>query len=401
MQFHELQNLLNARDFQNFQHRFANSKIILTNYDSSGYLMHKTLKPVSKLLSTISKDYWSWENYGSFLIVDNESDLRDVEILEFDMILEVLQHFGKYIQHLQINLANADSYEAKTISKYIGKYAAESVTEIEFDIGKGNIMKYITQPFKKVQSATFLGKIPSVDQNVLRMNESFPELRILTLSHLESNIDYLNSFLPNLVHVNILTGKKISSDHVIFNLFAANPHIRIIYMDGYKSTFLSDFTSIAPQLNSIILASQKSTIRHDKATRLSIVDKNASPNAVIMPNLKELEMYFDTEFFYKWVDFLIEHQTIKRLVLQFTHLNGDQLQGIMEILSNLEELFLVSMKEQSWRADSIIYLLEFKENLKVFAVNKIRKSDSQVLYKKFKDTWVIKPYENRLSFERK
>lgn len=363
--------------------------------------MHKTLKPVSKLLSTISKDYWSWDTYGSFLIVDNEEDLKNVEILEFDMILEVLQHFGKYIRHLQINLANADSFEAKTISEYISKYAAESVTEIEFDIGKGNVMKYISQPFKKVQSATFLGKIPSVEQNVPQMNESFPSLRILTLSHLESNIDYLNSFLPHLVRVNILTGKKISSDHMIFNLFAANPHIRIIYMDGYKSTFLNDFTLIAPQLNSIILASHKSPIRHDKATRLSIVDKNASPNSVIMPNLMELEMYFDTESFFKWINFLLEHQNIRRLVLQFTYLNGDQLQGIMEILSNLEELILVSMNGQSWRADTISYLLKYNENLKVFAVNSIRKGDSQVLYKKFEDTWVIKRYENGLSFERK
>lgn len=384
-----------------FRRKFATSKFVLTNNSSVGLpgFVYKTLKPITGAIKHIT-DFSSQKEKNIITRNGNAKYLKIIEINNFDTILATLRHFGKYIESFQIIFANADSYEAKMISKFINDNCSESLVEIELDISKGNALKYMAQPFKRVQNVHFLNKLPKMAPSVVRMNETFPAMRVLSLSHLDTEIDYLNCFLPHLEHVEIVRG-KVSGDHVIFNLFGINPHIKSISLFKYWPTFLNDFTAIAPQLEHITLCSCKSPIRHDKATKLTTTDNATSPNNVIMPKLQDLEMYFDSEFYDEWMDFLGTHQNIKRLVLQFKNLNDYQFQDLTEMLSNVEELLVVSTNRRLLRVETIVELLKKHEKLMRFNLNTIRKYDIEVFRKEFQNEWKIKQYDNDLCFERR
>lgn len=386
-----------------FRRKFATSKFVFTNNHSVGLpgFVYKSLKPITGAIKHIT-DFSSRKEKNIITRYGDAKYKKIIEINDFDTILATLRHFGKYIESLQIIFANADSYEAKMISKFINDNCSESSVEIELDISKGNALKYIPQPFKRVQNVHFLNKLPKMSHSVVQMNETFPSLRVLSLSHLDTEIDYLNCFLPHLEHVQIVRG-KVSGDHVIFNLFAKNPHIKSISLFKYWPTFLNDFTAIAPQLEHITLWSCKSPIRHDKATKLSITDNAVSPNNVIMPKLQDLEMYFDSDFYEndEWLDFLDTHQNIKRLVLQSKNLNDNQFQDLTGMLSNLEEMLVVSTNMRLLRVETIVELLKKHGKLMRFNLNTIRKYDIEVFRNEFQNEWKIKQYDNDLCFERK
>lgn len=387
-----------------FRRKFAASKFVITNDSPVGLptFLYKKLRPVAKAIEYVAG--FKSQEVKKAVFIENEDYMDAIEMNDYKVALSTLRHFGKHIQQLKIVFANAESYQAKKLTKSINKYCSESLLDIEFDVNKGNALKRMSEPFTNVENVKFWSELPSVEKGKKQMNETFPALRTLTLASLDLKSTYLTCSFKHLEHLEILSSSASgasSGDHVIFNSFAKNPQIHTLGLHDYAATFLGDLTVIAPQLQHITLWSVKSTIQHDKVTKLSVRDRFTSPKLLAMPNVQELEMFYDKSYYNEWLNFLIDHEQIKRLVLEFKNMEDEDFSIFTEILPNLEEMVVASTEESSIGVEAVVDFAKHHKQLKKFILNSCTDDAKQTLRSEFENEWEVKDHFNGLRFEKK
>lgn len=329
---------------------------------------------------------------------------KRITIYAFDLILQTLRYFGRFIQKLQIEFSNVDASRSRHIAKFIQKYCMDSL--IEMDIVNVNVFKYMEKPFSNVKHIHFWS---SSAPNIPRMNETFTALRSLTLTLNSDEIEPVDCLFPHLQH---LTIKKLFDMDFIERFLRTNSHIQsATILPNYPKILFNKICSLLPNVNHLTVAyvpfvsPSDPEIRFENVTKLTAL-KEFNPSVNIrLPNLQELHM---TYYFYaeQWTIFLKRHMHLKRLHLKYSNMSDDEFNGILVNLPlNLEEFSITSggitdSKEKSIEIRTIVKFIRKCDSLQKFRFDNCAEDDQERIRKEFHADWIVVKKTNRISLQR-
>lgn len=392
-----------------FRKKFTNKTIIINYY--SPFNLRKYLEIGVERIQKVWSRFDQSEN-------EFTSDDGCIEILTLDAILNTLRNFGKYIRKLKIIIDNADSKESKIISNFVNKYCSDTITEFELRIDKGNAQNYLKNSFKNAQIVSFLNRLPLNIGGGLSMNETFPRLRILSLSRNSGNVGYLKSYLPNLEHVQIDIG-RFSNDQFIKKIFRFNPDIRSISLSEAWPVLLRKVNIMLPHLEHLSVGSFEmhngdEQIQFENVKTFGVKGVFGSSMNILLPNLERLTISLIEssagesitggfgEWIGDWAEFMDNHNHLRRFHLEYLLKNEQS--KYFELLTwdllDLEEMTVSSLSGQYIHISSIIRFIERHEHLVRFELEDCMEDDKHTLRERFQSTWNISNYCNGLLFER-
>lgn len=331
-----------------------------------------------------------------------------ITINGFDLILQTLRYFGRFIRKLQIEFDNVDAYRSRIISKFIRKYCVESV--IEMDVIDVNVFKYIEKPFLNVKHIHFRS---SSAPNIPRMNETFPALRNLELSLNSDQIVQIDCYFSHLEH---LTIKKLLSTDMDFieRFLRINSHIKsVTILSNYPQTLFNKICSLLPNADLLtvgyvpFVSPSDPEIRFENVTKFTALQEfNPSVN-IRLPNLQELHM---TYYFYveQWAIFLKRHMHLKRFYLTYSNMDDHEFNGILINLPNLEEFSIIKTEiigipeanKKSIEIQTIIESIKKHDKLQKFQFHNCADDDKERMRKEFDADWIIVEKINRISMQK-
>lgn len=328
---------------------------------------------------------------------------KRITIYAFDLILQTLRYFGRFIQKIQIEFSNVDASRSRLIAEFIQKHCIDSL--IEVDIVNVNVFKYMQKPFSNVKHIYFWS---SSAPNIPRMNEIFPVLRNLTLTLDSDEIESIDCFFPHLQH---LTIKKLFDMDFIERFLRTNSHIQsATILPNYPKILFNKICSLLPNVNHLTVAfvpfvsPSDPEIRFENVTKMTAL-KEFNPSVNIrLPNLQELHM---THYFYaeQWTIFLKRHMHLKRFSMKFSNMSDDELNGILVNLPNLEEFAITSdgitdSKEKSIEIRTIIEFIRKCDSLQKFQFDNCAEDDQERIRKEFHADWIFVKKSNRISMQK-
>lgn len=175
------------------------------------------------------------------LIVDNA--MERIHIGDYSLAVGALQKFGNGIRSLYIS-----------------------------DEFSKDILENITMPLDSVQYLKI--EVSENAVNVLKFDESFPELMELTL-RLQSDVDYsyINCELPNLTLLNIsVTNEAWKRKNQIEGLIRQNPQITSVDFQGFPKTYIKTINRLLPNIEYLALHGfeTESVLQFDNLRHLEI-----------------------------------------------------------------------------------------------------------------------------------
>lgn len=331
-----------------------------------------------------------------------------IEIFNFQVALETLRLFGGLMTKLQLNFSNADSNEAKTISKYVNEYCAKSVIEIKLDIKHGNTLKYWTIPFENVERLSFGVKPLSNRPNMPQLNEIFPKLQTISLylgtkmrSYFRCHFRYLEELIINEKGSN-------ANDSYIENLLKENPQIRNVSVYKGRPTLLRKLNVELPLLDSLTIKSFKDfsdDVHFKRLTKLQLKESLEVPTHLHAPYLRELEMAFSSEHLNGWRQFLKTHNNLTRFHLNYYFIYHDEFTQLTDYLPNLQEMTVSRYQNaysgMNWTfpaVDTIVKFLDSHKQLQKFDIDLCTDTDKQILQQKLQQRWYIIEHSDGISF---
>lgn len=312
-----------------------------------------------------------------------------IEILSHGMSLSTLKHFGKFMQKLKLILMDTENREAKQIIEFVNRFCSETLVEIEFVVRRKHALHGMTAAFEKVQHVILNRNLPQRGRNSLAMNESFPQLRELSMKMYNMESDYINCHFEHLEHV-YLDGMVLSG---IDGFLAANPHIRSVYLSDFYPNFLSKMNRMLPNLEELTLLQisayedRVQTFRNVRKFKLE--NSNSSPKYLLLPNLRELDVNFRPEGHDDWIKFLEKHNQVTKLRIRCVNLNDGQFQAITHELTNLVEISITSWYSISLDVNAIVRFLDNHSQFERFSVDLMDAEDIMKLRKKLDNKWTV------------
>lgn len=337
-----------------------------------------------------------------------EEKCDTIEIFNFQTAVEALKVFGSSMTKLQLDLAKADSNEAKTISKYINECCSKSLVEIKLDIQHGNPMIHWTIPFENVKRLSFGVKSLSNRPNVPHLNEIFPKLQTISLYLGTKMRSYFDCEFRHLEHLIINEQGSKGKDSYIYNLLKANPHIRNVSVYKGRPMLLRKLNEELPLLESLTIQSFTDfpdDVHLKRLTKLLLKETLEVPKHIHAPYLRELEMSFSSEYLNQWMQFLKTHNNLTRFHLNYWFIYHDEFTQLTDNLPNLEEM-TVSRYQNAYSGmdwtfpavDTIIKFLDSHKQLQKFDIDLCTESDKQILQLKLQHRWQIIEHSDGISF---
>lgn len=139
------------------------------------------------------------EASGRISYVDSENEIK---IHDVKLFVCTIRNFGSLIQRLKVVYNDAATVQSNKITKFINKYCADSLIELELNNCTDKVFKFMPKPFKILEQLTF-SHIFKVYywEIVLPMNEQFPQLRRLSFDLSDWGGSYHYYTLPQLEHL--------------------------------------------------------------------------------------------------------------------------------------------------------------------------------------------------------
>lgn len=337
-----------------------------------------------------------------------DESIDKIEIFNFSTALETLKLFGNLIGKLQLNLSNADSNEAKTISRYVNHYCTERLVDLKLTVGSGNPLKYWEQPMESVKHLYLSATPMSQGRNIPKLNDTFPRLRTLSVYLSEKSCDYFDCHFQYLDHLIIHEHRSNVHDSSISNLLATNPHIRSVTVHKGRISLLNQINEALPLLKTLTIESyhyHAVEVFFNALEKLVLKNSLEVPKFFLAPNLRELDMAFSSEYSNAWKQFLKVHKNLKRFHLSYSFIYHDEFTMLTENLQNLEEMSVsryqtayLGVKWTFPAVNTTIHFLESHKQLKRFDTDLCTESDKQILRTELQDKWQITDHGEGLSF---
>lgn len=391
-----------------FRRKFSQMNIFIDGFSINDNL--NALSSKSGIMSKALRLFGFKRKNSEVIIIDNQ-----IRIEHFDLLSEILKHFGKVITNLKIrNDYFACYFESDVFKNYISlvnEYCSETLVHFSIDYCVKNTLEHMSKPFEQVESVSIGVYLNGIEDNVWPMNELFPQLKSLSLIQMKY-LDgyYIDYHFPHLDHLYLYVDVAQDSEASQLievnteNLIRKNRMIRYIGLRNISPSFLQMINKQLSHLETLRLFEfnfHDVRIHFKNVTKFEMKDSYGSPDRFTFSKLKELHFNCKEELCNKWINFLSKNENISRLHIGYADINDEALKVLTTILPNLIEMSI------SFARGIFIYsntILEFIENH-----NRLMRFDFEIcsgyieafLMKELDDEWIITNYHRGLSLRRK
>lgn len=274
-------------------------------------------------------------------------------INHYRTILNVLKHFGHIVSKLHITYTSTyEEMDITEISKFVNVYCCETLTELYIDSFQMNFFENMPNPFKVLTKLSIKGEFQAFDGQ-LKIEELFPVVHDLTL---------LPIFIPNgaaihrrfsnleILHVHIWQMKnslRFTQDDVEA-LLRKNPQIRCVRFNYCTRPFLKTVNKILPNLVQLEIDNYRNVhgddglpIVFEYVNYLALRGGAESvPRNLFFSRIEELYTDMFPRNCFKWIDFVQNCTTLKKLIVCGPFVTNEQLEHLAEHTLNLDEVHI-------------------------------------------------------------
>lgn len=273
-------------------------------------------------------------------------DYDRVMITGSDLGIKVLQSFGHLLTKISLTFDEEESGSTSRMAE-IAKKSSDSLIELELQGCNEEIWHHIQQPFKNVESLSFIFNL--CVPNDVKLNKVFPKLRRLELKDLDLQrdqhvFDCYFEHLKNLSITSFTIMKSIESD--VRELIKRNPQIKSLSVSFPSMDFLKFVNKYLPKLENIEILSSienysdQMKIQFESVKKICIkLNTSIVPKSITFAQLEELELESLHGLNREWFQFIQQNQKIRKIQLKKPMRNKEMLM-LAEVAPNLEECSL-------------------------------------------------------------
>lgn len=310
----------------------------------------------------------------------------------FDMLSKQFKHFGKFISTFSIYGMNEKKsiikriFSAKNGTKELLKlmsHHSNGLKELVIASGYRNPLKYVDQPFKNVETLTFMGTFKRFNSETLAFNEIFPKLRQLDI--IDSSVDDRNSI--------VLPFKQLESVEMRFNwqdhtdkcpeqFITLNPQIQRLAIYSSSLWFLDFLSKHSPNLQHLEYGASidkehsvyKDIVHFKSVKHLKIIAsvencqrRDAFAEHVTLEQLQDFETigtsYGMWSLSQTWIDFIGRNVHLQKLRINW-HINDRILKLLISKVPNVVEAAFTRYSVENANTDLILEFFRTNTNLK-------------------------------------
>lgn len=327
-----------------------------------------------------------------------ESD--NVVIEDFEMSLRILKHFGEYISNLEMHFDGENETNFYKILSAVNEHCSESLIKLRLLLNQPIVLPQLSKQFNKVKYVSIENHLPLIGSHTHLMNQTYPELKSLSVSVLVADSDYVSCHFSQLEHLSVST----ADEDMITDLLVRNPHIKSISVQRGTFDLMLMIKDTLPSLKHLSVGwfdMQNEEIRFDNVTKFTMELTSDSPKNFFFSNLQEIDMYFHSTFFNDWVEFFERHQQITKFHLRHWSISDDQFEKLTSFLPNLVEMTTSSLQNNTIKSDTISRFIESHRKLNIFELDSCEEAERRALLMKFENNWKIQDYRQCASFQRR
>lgn len=391
LSFLDLEDLLNVADTNRRLHRAA------------GFVFDQKYRKKQLYLSPFS-----------LTTVENLTfDEEFICIVDIQYCLRFIRCFGPSISQVAIECTDDDEGCCTELFRYVNKYCANSLIELNVEGCDKSIFDRMHQPFEKIEEISF----QNCALNQLKLNEYFPQVKRLSLNRSRINSQYIAVNLPHLEYFQYAGNiDNELPEHVTMENFEQfirlNPQLESITIDGFwyveRLRYMSEHLHRLEELR-VTMFNRSTDVSDTKEIRFKSVKKfellwcsfDLFPGIAL--SFDQLEVFRTVGIPYNYLlDFVQKNQTISTLkILSGRHNGSLNIENIIEIakaLPSLTNLDVSSANENGISIDKAYRLtIELKQLQKLSflarnepdAVNSHTKLGSEWHFEYMNDGFII------------
>lgn len=300
-----------------------------------------------------------------------------IKIQNLGTMLKTLKYFGDFISKLEIVFDSIDPLENRVhqIYQFTNVYCSERLAQLHLANAPNGFFDNFRKPFKRLENVSLSGDFDKLSNENKNLSEIFIALRSLTLntySILDSN--WIEQVYPHLEYLNLLVYKSNGNapgrltKSKIERLLENNKQIRILALEDASPELLRIVAKNLPNLEKLELKLFEAFDDEDEIhfkhlkflnTKLS---SHSVPTIIDLENLEELETDAFPGGCQRWMEFVEEHEHLKRLTVDHYYINDSEILRLAQANSNLTEMSLWC--ENDVKSKNLIKLIENNQHLR-------------------------------------
>lgn len=260
----------------------------------------------------------------------------------------------------------------------------------------------MTKPFETVEKFAFLTDSGDVGSDCKPFDELFPNIRELELENFKVHDGcHVDVEFPRLTSL-VLRRHPAFSDFgtSIEHVVQKNPQIRSLNAIELSQAFLKFVSKTLTTLEKLVLTALPpgtESITFSKVNEFA--GAAIAPGNLKLPNLETLQIRIDMNRD-SCIEFIKKHTNLKRIYLESGSDLDDQL--FDDIKSSLASANNVAIDDSHLISTKV--LVDFIQNYahaQIITFVKCTEADKKTYRKKFQNQWIIKDFEQCLTFERR
>lgn len=302
-------------------------------------------------------------------------DTLKIKILQNDVALLMVEHFGSSILKLEINYDFDQMGQTKRMVKHVNQYC-DNLKEFQLrtSVFVLDALKAVKKPFKHVIDVKLFGVYQKIGNEAFNLNEMFPALRRLSLWCMRL-IDHTGTdvLMPQLDSLDIWISNYAFTSTEVTKLIMKNPQIRTIQFHNVDASFVDFLSKHMPNLE-IVSFPRVETVDyigniHFNGVKKFICGGSESKHfhferQLLFEHLNEFECFRSD---YPWLGFIRNHPNITKLNMRNVHISSLEISLITDILPHLiEAMFCV---KGEFDVNLIVRFMAENENLNKFQFN--------------------------------
>lgn len=305
--------------------------------------------------------------------------------MNFDSAKSILQTFGNLVHKLKVSFEQIDAAEGREIVKHINEYCANSLTQLELNSCKGNILDDLKSTFINLKTFVFSSSETNnfqIKPHATKLSRLFPNLNSLKLGF--TKISHWAIIVGKFPHLNFLDltppnkeTQNVIDNNLAANLIRKNAHIETLIVNEYTMMLLKNVSDFLPKLQNLTLNMfSKDCLNYDgkpiqfnTVQHLSIQSESYGlPTEISFTQLQRLNLDVARSTDDKWLQFINKqvNKNIDDFEMIAKNLPEKQFLAIPNELTNLKTVVVKCPREFS--ADELnSFVLECKlmTNLKM------------------------------------
>lgn len=315
--------------------------------------------------------------------------LDRIDIVDPEMSLQTLKHFGHMIQTLRLTIPKIETNQTKLLVQKVNEICSESLKTFALEVPYGYTLHDIKVPFKNVERLVLVQHLPLIGSNCLTMNATFPAVRQISFrTFYFDKMDKISGYFPHLEHIDLL----ISDISGVEELLKANSHIRSIYLAETPFGFMKTINRLLPNLEVLICDEMKHLpipVRFENVRRFELRGSYDSPEKMIFPKLREVSMNLRTERYDDWVTFLRNHDQVTKFHLTGIELPNSQFEGLTAVLPTIEDMTISTLIMSEIDKGVLFRFFENHSQLLRFEIDHLSGENKETLRNKFDMEWTF------------